>query len=116
MRDYLIAVATVQMKTKRGAYSKLLRRMWQQTNACAAALPEEEGEMVRNAVACYFGTKLFAVRADCEPNKEAEERYREHLSEANQKYLVNYLPLTGDTRKAVDGILAEIDAFFATVR
>lgn len=116
MRDYLIAVITVQMKTKRGAFAKFLRRMWLRTSACADSLPEEEGEMVRNAVACYIGTKLFAVQADCEPNMEAEERCREHLYEAEQKYRTNYEPLAGDTRKAVDGILAEIDAFFATVQ
>ena len=116
MRDYLIAAITVQGKTKRGAFFEFLRRVWRQTEACTENLPGEEGEMVRNAVACYFGTKIFAVRVNCEPDKEAEERYRGLISKANQKYLVNYLPLTGDTRTAVGGILAEIDAFFATVR
>ncbi len=116
MRDYLIAVVTVQAKTKRGEFSEILRRVWRQTKEIADGLPEAEGEMVRNAVACYFGTKLFAVRADCEPNKEAEERYRELISKSNRKYLVNYLPLTGAPRRAVDGILAEIDSFFDTVQ
>lgn len=116
MRDYLIAVATVQAKTKRGEFSEILRRVWRQTKEIADGLPEEEGETVCNAVACYLGTKIFAVRADCEPNEEARERYREHLCDAERKYRANYEPMTDDTRKAVDGILAEIDAFFATVR
>ena len=116
MRDYLIAVATVQSKTKRGAFAKLLRRVWQRTNAFADSLPEEEREMVRGAVGCYFGKWLFAVRADCEPDKDAEARYRKHISACDRKYLVNYLPLTGAARETVDEILAEIDAFFANVR
>ena len=116
MRDFLIAVATVQMKAGPGEFSEFLLRVWRRTNGYAGELPEGERERVRSAVACYLGAKVFWERAACEPDSEAEMRFRECYAETEKKYLGEYQALAEIHRKEVEGILAEIDAFFDTVQ
>lgn len=81
-----------------------------------ASCPKGKGKECAVRWPVISGQRFFWERAACEPDSEAEMRFRECYAETEKKYLGEYQALAEIHRKEVEGILAEIDAFFDTVQ